>query len=508
MASIVLTGLSANDPTPGNYMQVNFAQGPASGSGSARTALLIGNFTAAGTATAGVVYGPDTGVACQTESDVITLAGTGSELHRMWLKFTKVNQATSLYLIGVTQSVGANATLNTTLLTVPTASGTWSIYVEDELAQASFATGDTLASITATMVTAINGNSRWAVTAAQATVSTTSDSVAITAKQKGPRGNFIANQASITGAAITTTNTARAFLAGGTTADSNASALAAVLAQKFDYICSSAEDAAQFGAVVTQVNSQALPLTGIRQRCYAGAVDATIANVNTIAISQNSAPSELIWQKSSDWTPAEIAAHAMGAYALLENSGTKPRLNFSLFPVSQDNPAVWQLPAPRSGTQPSAAEVRSALANGVTPLGNRPGGKSFIWKRITTRSTNGAVNDYRTRDAHKVCVPYFFADDLQAKYSLQFGGKDLTDDPKLGGPPNDGQTVSASNIKSATQTLITEYGNRNLFRAPDVMNANLIVQRETSPTTRVSVRVPTSPVDILDQICTAVDQVS
>jgi phage tail sheath gpL-like len=508
MSSIVLTGLSANDPTPGNYLQINFAAGPASGAGLQRTILLVGNPSPAGTAAASTVYGTDTNPACQTEADVIALMGTGSELHRMWLRSVAVNTATSIYLLTVAQSSGVQASITHTLLTVPTASGTWTMYLNDESVQYSFASGDTLATTTAGMVLAINAQSRWPVTAAQATVTTANDSVLITARQKGPRGNFISTQNSLTAnVTMTVTNTTRAFLTSGATADSNTSALAAIAANRYDYIVSSAEDATQFGALVTQVNTQALPLTGIRQRCFAGGVDSSASNLNTIAIAQNSAPAEIIAQKSSDWTPAEIAAHAAGVYALLENSGNKPRHNFSLFPTATDSPALWKLPAPRSAVTWSSAEVRSLLANGVTPIGRLQNGKSFIWKRITTRSTNGSVNDYRIREAHKVCEMFFFADDLQAKFSLQFGGKDIVNDPAQGAPPVDGQTVSPANIRSCAQTLVTEYGNSNRFQNAAAINTAMVVQRETSPTTRASVRVPCQVVDILDQIATALDQI-
>ena len=80
MASIVIPGLAANYPNPGIYEDIEFAVGPAAGSGSVRRALLIGNFLAAATATQAVIYGPDTSTPVQTEQDVITLFGAGSGL--------------------------------------------------------------------------------------------------------------------------------------------------------------------------------------------------------------------------------------------------------------------------------------------------------------------------------------------------------------------------------------------------------------------------------------------
>jgi hypothetical protein len=91
--AIVLTGFSSDDPVPGAYLEINFAQGEAAGSGSPIEVLLMGNKLPGGAATVDtVVYGPDTPAPLQTESDAIALFGAGSELHRMFRAFTKVNQ--------------------------------------------------------------------------------------------------------------------------------------------------------------------------------------------------------------------------------------------------------------------------------------------------------------------------------------------------------------------------------------------------------------------------------
>src|SRR5688500_8682115 len=109
--SISLTGLTANDPTPGAYLEINFAQGEAAGSGSPIEVLLMGNMLSTGVATPDtVVYGPDSVVQLQTEQDAINLFGTGSELHRMFRRFTKVNKDTTLRAIAVTESAGSSAT--------------------------------------------------------------------------------------------------------------------------------------------------------------------------------------------------------------------------------------------------------------------------------------------------------------------------------------------------------------------------------------------------------------
>ena len=166
----------------------------------------------------------------------------------------------------------------------------------------------------------------------------------------------------------TSSVTAQTFFSGGTTADSNATALATIVAQRYYYIVSAAEDATQFGALAAQVSSQALPTTGIRQRCFAGSVD-TEANAQTIAVTLNNARAEVIWMEKADWTPGELAADAAALYALGE-AASSIQCNWDslgLGPNTLDT--LWTVPYPRSGTTPTRTTIKAALNNGLTPIG-------------------------------------------------------------------------------------------------------------------------------------------
>lgn len=517
-ASIVLTGLSANYAVPGNFLEILFAQGLIGGYQGQRPMCLIGNKTTAGTATLDtVVYGPDTPVPCQTEQDVITLFGAGSELHRGWLRTSPILKAgVPVYMIAVTPSGGVAATKIVTLLTVPLSGGSWRIFVGDDFVDVGFATGDTLASITANAVSLINAKLRWAVTASQTTVTTTSDSITLTAKNLGPRGNWLRAMAMIvpgsSGVSVgtTTTITADAFFTGGTTADSNVTALATLSTRKMYYCVQAAEDATQAGALSTQINSMALPVTGIRQRGFIGSVD-TQSNVNTIAVGLNSPRMEVVWQKAGVLTPFELACAAAAVYALQENSGDKPMCNFSGYPRNASEQATWLVPPPRDQTaNPSPAGQNIALLNGVTPIAVSPQGTStYIVKRITSKSLTGANQDYRVRDAHKVTVPDFFGDDYLARVGAQLGGKNLVDDPKQGQPQPPRDTTTPSRLRALAVTLIEDYGpnGKSLLQRTADTYADMIVQREASNANRLSASIPLFVCDILDQTASQILQV-
>lgn len=503
VSSISLTGLASNDPVPGNYVEVNFAQGPASSGASEYSAVLIGNRLSTGSAQDdGYIYGPDTNVTLTNEADAIQLFGSGSELHRMYKKFLAVNKSTSVYAICVTESSGSRATGSIVFTTTATASATARVWVGGEFVDASIVTGDTASVIGDAVAAAVNARTDWACTAANA-----SGTVTLTAKQKGLRGNSLRFSARIIGAAgttVTPTANATAFT-GGTTADSNIAALATLSGTRYYYQVSAAEDATQFGALVTQVGTMAAPLVGLRQRAIGGSVD-TLANATTVATGLNAARAELVWQQNSNWTPAELAANAAAVYSLFEASSV-PRCNFSGFGTDAVTTAFWQLKAPVAGTVPTRNQIKSALNNGLTPVGVGKSGATYLVKRVTTRSLNGAQPDYRIRDSHKVTVADRFADDLINKQSAQLSGKLIGNDPAKGQQVPGANVVTPRVLKALIDQQTREYGNNDLLENVQDIVDNTVVIRESAPNTRLSARVPLDIIDILDQVATAVDQV-
>lgn len=508
---IVLAGIAANDPTPNPaYIEVNFAQGASGGDSSEYEILLLGNKTSAGSATVDTeVYGPDSLVQMQTEADVISLFGAGSELHRMWRRVNKINKTTTVRALAVTESAGTAATGTIVVATAATGSGSIRVWVGDEFVDTAVESGDAVDDIGTNIAANINTKTHWPVTAAY---NTSTDTVTITAKQKGPRGNDIRYQAATIGSIGTTltggaTDTA---LSGGATSDDNTAALATILADRYFYIVSAANDATQLGALVTQVNTQALAATGIRQGVFAG-FTGTLANGITLATGRNAARCEIVWSKDSDWTPAELAANAAAVYALLEVK-PRPRTNFCNFGSRAADQPFWVVPAPRTSTShPSAADIKSALNNGLCPVAvTKKNGATRLVNRITTRSLNGSQQDYRIRPAHKRTICDFFADDLGAVLTTRFADKKIGDDVPQGTPPLGPDFVTPDRMKGAVVGLIDQYdanGNWDPLGAIR-MKENLLVQRQSSNTARMGVRVNAEPVENFEQGLVQINQVA
>ena len=523
-ASIVLVGLGAQYAVPGVYIELDFAQGPVAGSGSLRKILLLGNKTSSGTATNDtVVYGPDTATPCQTEADVIGLFGTGSQLHRMFLRFAAINTVSSLYFLAVTSSAGTAASTTCTIATAATSGGNHRFWFNDQFVDTSINTGDTAIVIAGNIVTSINAQTRWPVTAANSGTAV----VTVTQKIPGPEGNWCRAQALITPTTATigttTTLTANTFLTSGATADVNTTALGTINPARYYYIVSGDSDATNVGRVITQVNTQALPLNGIRQRVVFGSSD-TLANTITVATGVNAARAECIWGSSVDVPPSELAANMAAIFSLLELGSAfgVARKNFSNFPANDTDQASWQILPGRLGyaNSPTPTQVNSALQNGISPIAIRQqSGAAYFVKRCTTRSLNGAVNDYRVRDAHKVSVSDYFVDDVGAVTALQFSGKDLLPDPVQGQPPPGPQAVTPKRWGGAIKSLVNNYGGVNQWTYPpgitplpgeapaDTINRIMVVQAETNPANRMSALIPVSPCNIADQFAALVQQV-
>lgn len=517
--AIAPVGLTSGEVLPGVYLETNFAQGPAVGSGLTRAILVLCNKLTSGTATVSTeIYGPDTANPLQTEPQAIALAGPGSEGHRMFRRMAAVagaNGGPPVYFLFVAESAGAQATGTITIVGTATGQATHRTFLGDEFVDIGIALGDTPTSIAVNIVAAVNAQNHWPVTA-----SNVAGVVTLTAKQKGLRGNWIRFQALIlsnVSIVTTTTGTTDSFLAGGTTSDSNATALATINARWFYQIVSAAEDATQLGALTSQVATQASALNGIRQRVFAGSVD-TVANANTIATGLNFARAEIVWSEKNPFTPAELAANNAMVYALEEASELGFRTNFIGYGNDAETQPYWKVPSSRvASARPSPASLRSALINGLTPIGVNGNGSTFIVDRFTTRTLNGALPDPRIRESHKVTITDRFADALSASLSAAMAGRVIGDDPPNGQapPPN---TATPRLVRITLNQILDDFAANAKIQSGVDPNTGVdrlaqqktssVVQRETNPTSRMGLRVPLATVDNWRQSAAIVDQVA
>ncbi len=504
MGDVILTGLASNDPVPGNYLEVNFAQGEAGGDNSARSILIFANKTPSGTAVVDTtVYGPDTATPASTEQQITTLTGFGSEVHRSWRWASKLNNITAIYFICVAESAGANATGTLTIATTPTGAGTVRLEALEEVIEYSFATGDTVTAIAVGVCAQVNLRTHLPFTA-----SNVAGVITFTAKNKGPRGNqlrFFAQIISNGSVATTVSPSVDTAFTGGTTADNITNALATVASKFYYHHVYAQADATNKALACTQLDTQALPVTGKRYRAFFGSVD-TPANSNALAIACNTAVAELVASEANPLPALELAAIAAATYAF-EELPDNFRTNFVGFGDTPDTQARWPVPAPRNDADhPTRAEILSMLNNGVTPIGVGAARRTFIVNRITTRSLTGAVNDYRIRAAHKVSVMHRFAADWLVKLKLQYGGFRLAPDPPKGKTLPGPKVLCPAMAKGAAKGLIDVYDGRTLIVDAATTKTDLQIAINASNKARLDCRIRLTPVDNFEQSATALDQ--
>jgi phage tail sheath gpL-like len=369
--------------------------------------------------------------------------------------------------------------------------------------QSSFASTDSSATIATNLVNQVNGNILLPVTA-----SATSNTVTLTAKVAGARGNWVrAFPQVVAGSGVTLSVHAPTFLTGG--AGSDSAGYAAVLASLaltgvnggnfYYYIPEAGFDSIDGTAngicsqVQVQIDTLAQPVYGQRQRALFGSVD-TLASTESVATSVNDARCESIWCKNLDLTPFELAATWCAAITTFEtNPLTASGVNFDYFGQDAQTQPFWSVRAPLDGSSPSATDIQSAILSGVTPMKVLRGGNTTVVKRCTSHFQqtvgNTTVLDLRIVDAGKVTVSDHFMNDLIAELALTFNRRVIIPNPPQGSPPPAAGTVSASQVQNLVVGVIQQYGAANLID-PVATQQGLVVQQETNPNTRISISCP------------------
>lgn len=441
-----LTGLSSGMPIPGTYIEVQFAAGTAGGDLSAKKVLLLASSLAAGTIVQDTeIYGPISGV-----DEAELKGGSGSPLHRMARAFFAVNKTAQVYLCAPTRSAGTQATFSITIATNATGAGVAKILFCEESLEYAFLSGDTPTIIAAGLVAAFN-----AKTALPATAANAAGVVTLTAKVPGPEGNALLAVAAITsGVATTVTNTTESAFAGGATSASYTNALVTLAAQDFDLIVPGTHAGAgadtALSALVAQINVQALPVTGIRQKVIAGVALAPSTAV-TLAQSINKPRLDIVNYRGSSIEPCVVAAVAAAVQA--NTYFGDPSINLAGYGKGAND--IFPLARPRVAANAFTTTEQTLLLNGgVTPIAVTATGTPYIVREVTTYSLNGATPDYRVRDSHRVMVADWFADTLAARLATAPWKKICEDPPNDVQPPSNFGTPKR--VKGLVEQLVSD----------------------------------------------------
>lgn len=483
---MALTGLDPNRRTPGIAREFLFAQGVSSGSGTSRSVLLMGNKTSAGSETVDTINEP-----VADNSDAEARMGRRSELYGMYRKYVAVDPNATIYFVACAEhGSGTAATRPIVYANAATGASTGHVYILGEDVTFSIAAGDSADDIGAAAAAAINNYDAGGL---PVTAANSSGTVTLTTANLGVRQGLILDQLRATiDDSIATTATVGSLTAGTNEDDhTNAIALAAeaghyyIVSPKHQTTGPTATDNGT-GELLAALSVAHLPAGGKEMQAFFGLVG-TPAEAVTVATDSdvNNVLAQFAHSENSDWTPALLAAH----YAAVVRSQQIAHPSANLTDYSND-PAtgkIFQIPAPYSkGDWPTPTEIETMLAGGVTPIGVRPGGRTYIVRQVTSRSQNAAgQNDYRASEGHIPSAIHFAWDLLKLRYT-ETKQPFVSDDLAEGEKPLKGVTTPSA-MRLLTFSVIEDLASGNplgVYEGPilapdqvDAMKASVSTQK-------------------------------
>ena len=522
--TIAIPGLPSSRKTPGVFLNVQLGVTPTSAGDVPKKILVIGNkITAAITGsspTFSVAAGTQadaTPIFVPSADDAATYFGRGSEMH--WMCRAVLSQYPDAQLYGATcaeETGGTQASGTLTFATTSTAALTLRMKLCGIVQDVAIASGSTATATAAAVADAINDLADLPYTAQNST-----GAVTITAKNYGPRGNWLAvdfawvnsagNETRITtnstssGAGTTAilsnvgtpSGSSEFLLTSGATQDSIATVLTNIEPVKYDRIVIACVDSTNIGRLSTALASQAGVTVQKRQQGIAPSAD-SLANATTIATGQNQPRLQLVWHYVSRIPVWAVAAQVAAARLAGDGVVGGKRTGESADPAANidGTELIDVIAQPTVADQPTASEIESALNNGITPLApsaDRPGYCAIV-RSITTRSLSGGVPSYSVLDTSNVTVTDFVADDLQADIGTTYAATKVSADTADGLPPRTQNVVTPSMVRSHIAGKLQQYEEDGYLTNVAANMPQLQVALDGSTAGRLNANIPCEPV--------------
>lgn len=191
--TVPFTRIPSNTRAP--FFYAEFDNSMANTATAVQRTLLIGQMLSTATATPGIPQ------KVSSESAVAGICGNGSMLHNMMAAYLANDISAEIWILplsdGTTGTAAADGKLQ--VLTAAAATGVLSLYIAGMRVQLTVVSTDDKVAVAAAIAAAINGQSKLPVTAV--VDKTATDTVNLTAKNKGAHGNSIDIRLNYQGAA-------------------------------------------------------------------------------------------------------------------------------------------------------------------------------------------------------------------------------------------------------------------------------------------------------------------
>lgn len=485
--------IDLSNKRPRAFIRVSLGVGPRStGAGPIRV-LLLGNRSS----TAAATY-DDQPLDVVTEADVSSVAGSGSELHRMYRAITKAFRNVAVTIVPVTPA-GTAATATFTVTGVGASSaGTFRLQIgSDDPIEVAIPIGASDTTAASAIAAAIN-----AVTHSAVTAGSVAGAVTMTVKSVGLRGNTLRYRCSVptVPSGITLPTTTGTFFTSGATDDNVTLALTASASSRYHLTVCPSDDAnpANVTRVANHVDDQAGPLNGRRGRFVCASIG-TLGAATTFAQTLNRERGQCVWAYNASSQPSELAATAAGEIA--EGLSTDRATNFDGRVLPGVSPQ-WLTSERATGTQ-----IVAALNVGLTPI-EAVGTTMTIARSITMKSLDPVSNpDYRVLDTHYVDVADFIGDVLQDGWPDRFTGFKLGVDIAGEVPPPG--VATAGTTKLWAIEVLGVYDNKLIENFDSETVPNMVFERnESGAKGRVDAVIPVDIIELFHQFAADVRQVN
>ncbi|WP_186151038.1 phage tail sheath subtilisin-like domain-containing protein [Burkholderia gladioli] len=489
MSTIPFSVIPSNIRLPGAYFELDNSQ--ANTGASTQRALVIGQITAAGSAT------PNVPAICGGIGDAQSAGGINSMLANMVAAYRLNDTFGEVWMLPVPDAAGATAAAGEiTITAAPSANGTLSLYVAGNLVTVPVTAGQVVADVASAIVEAVNAVAGIPVTAAsQAGV------VTLTAVNKGLCGNEIDIRfnylgtagGEVTPAGLTYTITP---MAGGATNPTLTTALANLGTTSFDFIVNPYTDASSLDAVKALLSDETGRWSYLEQ-LYGhsfGAYAGTFAEATTLGLARNN-QHETILPADGSPTPSWLWAASLAGQAAV-SVRADPGVPLQSLPLNG-----VLAPAPEDRWQPT---IRNTLLwDGMSTFTVADDGTVMTENIITTYQKNAqGVADDSYLEVETMFQLVLEIRTLQAMLSSKYARCKLADDGSR--PAAGSNLVTPSTIKSDIIALYNERADAGFVQGTTAFAAALVVQKNTTNPNRVDILWPGTPVNQMRTFATLV----
>ena len=439
--------------------------------------LIIGQKTSAGSATANTLH------RVTTADQVATLAGRGSQLHRMARAYFANNRFTDTW-VGVLADNGSGVAATGTLtVTGPaTADGTLSLYVAGDLVQVPVSSGDTATTVAAAIAAALPSTSDLPVTGAIGGTGS-EHIVTATARNKGTAGNDIDLRLNYQDGESTPAGIAVAIvdMASGATNPVLTSLVAAMGDTWFQVVAHPYTDATSLTALEGELADRFGPMRMIDGVAITSA-SGTQSALGTLGDSRNSPHSIIIAQPGANplTPPAEFAAAVAAVVAF--NAPRDPAQPLQTLEVKG-------VLAPADADLFTLQERNLELYDGIATSKVSAGGQVQLERLVTTYQTNAAGSqDTSYLDATTMLTLLYLRYSFRVQIQNRFPRAKLANDGVRLGP---GQPVITPLIgKAEALNWFRDMEELGLVEGFAQFKADVVVERNVSDPNRLDFLLP------------------